>query len=690
MKAGMRVRSIAHPDKGAGVVLGAENFFDEVYVDVFFEKTGERRTLPLTGLAVFSEPLAKLKAGGFSPASRFVLRLLVEQVRAENTRDSLQTAGNFKILPLPHQLLAVSFVLDQFKPRALIADEVGLGKTIEAALIYEELKARGMVRRVLVVAPSGLCHQWREEMKAKFGEEFVIYDRGTVLSLKKLYGERTNVWTLSDRIITSLDYVKPKNIHDELDERTVRARQWHNDNVFSAMTAAGFDMVIFDEAHKLTRDVTGGETARYKVGKALAEAAPVLLLLTATPHQGDPYKFRNLLQLIDPYLFYKNSDVTVENVRKVTVRNNKRAVVDFNGNRVFKQRITSLCLIQRDEERDKIELELYRAVTDYVTTFYELASRRNNRTMMFLLLIYQRMVSSSSRAILKSLSARLAALEDLLRRTAGQEQDARPEELNWDHLEELTAEEQLAELLEAGAGHSAGALPASLAAEIAVLKNCVSLARQAAVGRNDVKFTRLLEIINEFKIRENNPGLKFIIFTEFVETQAYLHDCLSNLGYKTALINGRMSTEEKIAQKEYFREEAQVLISTDAGGEGINLQFCHVMINYDLPWNPMRLEQRIGRIDRIGQAHDVKVVNFQLADTVEQRVRDVIESKLAIIRREFNDGEDKLADILSTLQDEFSFEKIYIDALLKRQQDAAGLEAVSRQIFARAKAIIEE
>ena len=690
MKAGMRVRSIAHPDKGAGVVLGAENFFDEVYVDVFFEKTGERRTLPLTGLAVFSEPLAKLKAGGFSPASRFVLRLLVEQVRAENTRDSLQTAGNFKILPLPHQLLAVSFVLDQFKPRALIADEVGLGKTIEAALIYEELKARGMVRRVLVVAPSGLCHQWREEMKAKFGEEFVIYDRGTVLSLKKLYGERTNVWTLSDRIITSLDYVKPKNIHDELDERTVRARQWHNDNVFSAMTAAGFDMVIFDEAHKLTRDVTGGETARYKVGKALAEAAPVLLLLTATPHQGDPYKFRNLLQLIDPYLFYKNSDVKVENVRKVTVRNNKRAVVDFNGNRVFKQRITSLCLIQRDEERDKIELELYRAVTDYVTTFYEMASRRNNRTMMFLLLIYQRMVSSSSRAILKSLSARLAALEDLLRRTAGQEQDARPEELNWDHLEELTAEEQLAELLEAGAGHSAGALPASLAAEIAVLKNCVSLARQAAVGRNDVKFTRLLEIINEFKIRENNPGLKFIIFTEFVETQAYLHDCLSNLGYKTALINGRMSTEEKIAQKEYFREEAQVLISTDAGGEGINLQFCHVMINYDLPWNPMRLEQRIGRIDRIGQAHDVKVVNFQLADTVEQRVRDVIESKLAIIRREFNDGEDKLADILSTLQDEFSFEKIYIDALLKRQQDAAGLEAVSRQIFARAKAIIEE
>ena len=269
-------------------------------------------------------------------------------------------------------------------------------------------------------------------------------------------------------------------------------------------------------------------------------------------------------------MFTKNSDVTAENVRQVTVRNNKRAAIDFSGNRLFKQRIVSLYLIQRDEARDRVELELYRAVIDYVTAFYELATRQNNRTMMFLLLIYQRMVSSSSRAILKSLSVRLATLEESQRCLAKQEENAPPEELNWDHLEELTTEEQLAELNKTGAGYPFGALPAALTVEIAALKRCVSLARQAATGRNDVKFTRLLEIVDEFKIRENSPRLKFIIFTEFVETQAYLQENLSNLGYHTALINGSMPIEERIAQVERFRQQAQFLISTDAGGGRTN------------------------------------------------------------------------------------------------------------------------
>jgi len=151
-----------------------------------------------------------------------------------------------------------------------------------------------------------------------------------------------------------------------------------------------------------------------------------------------------------------------------------------------------------------------------------------------------------------------------------------------------------------------------------------------------------------------------------------------------------MPSEERLKQKRKFQDEAQFLISTDAGGEGINLQFCWVMINYDLPWNPMRLEQRIGRIDRIGQEHDVKIVNFQIKGTVEQRVRDVIESKLAVIKAEFNDGEDKLSDILSTLDEEFSFDKIYIDAVIKREADSANLEKLAHQIYLRAKEIIKE
>jgi superfamily II DNA or RNA helicase len=692
MNPGTTVRSNTHPSKGSGLVIAVKTIFGREYVDVFFEKTREKLIVPADDLVICEPPEVKLEKGLFSSADRFLLRLLMERIRELKSGSGLQSAGNFKIIPLPHQLLAVDFVLDRFKPRALIADEVGLGKTIEAALIYEEMKARGMARRALIIAPSGLCVQWQEELKLKFFEEFSIYDRETVLSLKKLHGEESNVWTVSDKIITSIDFIKPKRIPHELEGRFARQRQWHNKHVFEAALNAGFDVVIIDEAHKLTKDMSGEETARYKVGKAFSEAAPVLLLLTATPHQGDSAKFKNLLNLIDPYLFYRESDVTPENVKKVTVRHNKRAAVDLQGRRIFKQRITSLYLIERKTVENRIELELYDAVTGYVSDFYNLAYQQNDRTMMFLLLIYQRMVSSSSRAIFVSLSRRLESLQARRRQLAGglDEPDGEDEEPSLDQLEELAAEEQLARLEQHVQSGRDKRQIRDLEMEISHLQRCVALARRATLGRNDAKFVKLLEVIDEFKARENDPHLKFIIFTEFVETQYYLNECLQNLGYTTALINGRMSAREKLQQKKLFQEKAQFLISTDAGGEGINLQFCRVMINYDLPWNPMRLEQRIGRIDRIGQDHDVKVVNFQLAGTVEQYVREVIERKLYTVQQEFQDGEDKLADILSTLQDEFSFENIYINAVLKRQREAAELETLAQEIYRRARVIISE
>lgn len=695
MKIGDTVLSSTYEEKGAGTVLVTRKVFGQEYADVFFEGTREKLTLPVSDLSGVRAPEEKFREGEFSPASKFMLRLLKDHILAASAQEGLQAAGNFKILPLPHQLLAVNFVLDQFKPRALIADEVGLGKTIEAALVYEELKARGIAKRALVVAPSGLCGQWRDELKVKFSEEFALYDRDTVRSLKKMHGEETNVWKLADSVITSVDFIKPKKLGDNLGERTLRNRSWHNRHVFEAAVEAGFDVVIIDEAHKLTKDFSGEETARYKVGKELSEAVPIFLLLSATPHQGDSAKFRNLLHLIDPYLFYKGCELKPENVLKVTVRNNKRAAVDFSGNRLFKQRITSLCKIDRYSREDTIELELYEKVTEYVSEYYDLAERFNDRTLMFLLLIYQRMVSSSSRAILSALSKRLKVLEGEKKSLEGAGREAESEnsggtqnEIDLENLEDLTAEEQLEALERAGSPENVPAKSKYIDYEILNLKNIINLAKEASTGRNDAKFRKLLEIIDEFIIRENNPKLKFIIFTEFVETQKYIDECLISLGYKTALINGSMSPDEKLLEKLKFQDEAQFLISTDAGGEGINLQFCWVMVNYDMPWNPMRLEQRIGRIDRIGQEHDVKIVNFQLEDTVEQRVREVIETKLGTIKIEFNDGEDKLADILSTLQDEFSFEKIYIDAVKKRELDLENLNTLAEQIYLRAKEII--
>jgi len=379
-----------------------------------------------------------------------------------------------------------------------------------------------------------------------------------------------------------------------------------------------------------------------------------------------------------------------ENVKKVTVRNNKRAAVDFNGNRLFKQRITSLYAIERDSEEDEIEVQLYDAVTEYISEYYDMASRDQDRTLMFLLLIYQRMVSSSSRAILRALSNRMNTLVEAKETAdAANEEMASFSDLDAEDLEELTAEKQM-DILERYEGPKKTVRGSKyIEAELEILKQCTELAKSASTGRNDIKFRKLLEVIDEFIIRENKPDLKFIIFTEFIETQNYINDSLTSLGYTTALINGRISADEKLKARNKFQNEAQFLISTDAGGEGINLQFCRVMINYNMPWNPMRLEQRIGRIDRIGQEHDVKVINFQLADTVEQRVRDVIETKLETIKEEFNDGEDKLADILSTLQDEFSFEKIYIDAVRKRESCAQQLNEIAEKMYTRAKEIID-
>lgn len=689
MNIGDVVSCPSQSSKGTGTVVGLQEIFGEKYAEVFFEKTLEKIRLPVFDLSSLKSPILKIKDSEFSPARLYMLRLLKDQIKAVLSQEKISSAANFKILPLPHQLLAVDFVLGQFKPRALIADEVGLGKTIEAALIYEELKARGIAKRILIIAPSGLCQQWQEEMQIKFSEDFVLYDRETVKSLKKLNGEMTNVWKLKNEVITSIDFIKPKKINEDLNERTIVNREWHNKHVYEAASEAGFDVVIFDEAHKLTKGMSGEETARYKAGKNLADTTPILLLLSATPHQGDSGKFLNLLNLVDPYLFYKGCELTPENVKKITVRNNKRAAVDFNGNRLFKKRITSLCVIERDSKEDELEVQLYEAVTEYVSKYYDMASREQNRTMMFLLLIYQRMVSSSSKAIHMALSNRMKALTSTKREDESENLASDNHgEIDVSSLDDLSTEEQLTMLEQFESSKSLAKKNESIQTEIEILSRCVNFAKKASTGRNDAKFRKLLEIIDEFIIRENKPDLKFIIFTEFIETQKYIRDSLNSLGYSTTIINGRMNIHEKIEAKRKFQKDAQFLISTDAGGEGINLQFCRVMINYDLPWNPMRLEQRIGRIDRIGQEHDVKIVNFQIADTVENRVRDVIETKLETVKKEFNDGEDKLADILSTLQDEFNFETFYIDALRKNEANEQQLEDIAEKMYLRAKEII--
>ena len=406
MKIGDIVQSQLYKGQEQGRIIDAITLDEASYYEIFFPESKETLTLEDKDVQKVTGPLENLISENYTSSMLFRLRIIAEKIDSLLYQDKLITANNFKIVPLPHQILAVNNVLGQFMPRCLIADEVGLGKTIEASLIYEELKLRGMVKRILIISPAGLTVQWRDELKTKFNEEFSILDRNSFKAMRELYGN-INVWAKSDRIITSLDFLKPKTIRDSLPERQKRKREEHNKMVTGDCIGVAGIWLYLMKCINSGKDSEGSETSRYKLGKSLSEVAPIFLLLSATPHQGDSEKFRHLLSLIDEYKFYSLETIVPENVRSVTVKNRKRSAVDFKGDLIFKARITSIARIERDE-RD-IEVELYNEVTDYVSQYYKLASREGNFTFMFLLILYQRMVSSSLKAIYHSLSEKASA-----------------------------------------------------------------------------------------------------------------------------------------------------------------------------------------------------------------------------------------------------------------------------------------
>ena len=620
MNVGDYITSKSYASKGKGCILSISEIAGTKTYTVFFESSKDVLSLNENDIVKIKDPFEKIKDNDFDNPLLFPVRILSEKIESLFYQDKIISACNFSIIPLPHQVLTVNNVLEkQFLPRCLIADEVGLGKTIEAALIFEELKFRKMVKRILIVAPSGLTRQWQDELKTKFNEDFVLMTKDSFKSFQEVHGE-DNVWSNYNYVITSVDFLKPKPLDDELSQKEWDGRKWHNEFITNNCINSSWDMVIFDEAHNLSKSGEGLETARYKLGKGLAEVAPILLLLTATPHQGDSQKFKHLLRLIDPYKFYAKDSLTPENVSSVTIKNNKRAAVDFKGNRIFKNRIPQL--IKIPQVPGDIEQQLYDKVTEYVSKYYDLAAREKNFPVMFLLIVYQRMVSSSSRAIFKSMKKRLHYLKtDYI--SANNFKNVEIDEFKDVNLQEVY--DELSNIDENELNDiSPSSIPPIMVEEINMLEQCVNLAQRASQGRQDFKMRKLLEVIDTVIFEEKDPNIKFIIFTEFIETQNYINEVLTGMGYTTTLFNGSMSLDDKIKSKTRFKEECQFLITTDSGGEGINLQFCNIMINYDLPWNPMKIEQRIGRIDRIGQTKDVRIFNFILEGTVEERVHSIL------------------------------------------------------------------
>ncbi|MBI2533276.1 MAG: DEAD/DEAH box helicase, partial [Deltaproteobacteria bacterium] len=562
-----------------------------------------------------------------------------------------------RVDPLPHQLEAVyDFLLKSARVRFLLADDAGAGKTIMAGLLIRELKLRGLAERTLIVCPSNLTFQWQRELKEKFDEKFLVV-KGS--DIRDQFG--VNQWLEQSQVLTSLDLAKREDILPGL-------HQVH------------WDLVIVDEAHRMSWTPPSRKTARYGLGELLRDTADHFLLLTATPHKGDPVNFSLFLQLLDADAYADVRSIReAMNRRRAPfyLRRTKEAMVYFperqpdgswKARKIFTKRIPRTV----DFQIDGAEFDLYRDVTRFVKLQSAKAAAQEEdpraRAVGFLMSLYQRRLASSTYALRHSLENRARRLEEALKtaqqlaRMAPPDLAAAlrdfpaqaglpdPEELEEmdeserERLEEMLdavtlagnreqVQEEIAELLrfadQAKAVEDSGALPAPQSGG----------ARQAG----EAKLSRLKDLLHQEGFFDHSDK-RLLIFTEFKDTLDYLVEILKHWGFRVGVIHGGMkagSREEpnsRLYTEQQFKDGAiQVLVATEAAGEGINLQCCHILFNYDIPWNPNRLEQRMGRIHRYGQLFDCLIFNFVATNTIEGRVLQRLLEKLQEIRDALDD-----------------------------------------------------
>ncbi|MBL1294158.1 MAG: DEAD/DEAH box helicase family protein [Thiotrichales bacterium] len=581
------------------------------------------------------------------------------RVAASQQEEVLLAPMGSNVIPLPHQLKALNKAMSQSQVRYLLADEVGLGKTIEAGLIMRELKLRGLVRRILVVVPRGLATQWVSEMEVHFNEPFELMIPGDVLGKYSGQGQTVeeNIWQRHDQVICPMDSIKPME----------KRRGWSLDRInqynkqrFDDVISAGWDLIVVDESHRLQGSTD--TVARFKLGQGLSDAAPYFLLLSATPHQGKSDGFQRLMSLLDRERFPDEASVTQERVMPYVIRTEKRQVIDAEGKPLFRPRRTQLVSVAW-QARHVAQRDLYDAVTDYVREGYNQALQTKQNAIGFLMILMQRLVVSSPAAIRATLQRRL----EVLNKPSLAEQSSLLDAEEW---EDLDGQQQSDELSKTKIK--------ALKNEKAEVQHLLDLAERCVQQGIDAKADALLEWITQLQREEDDPNLKVLIFTEFVATQTMMAEFLRDRGMSVVTLNGSLSMEERKQVQKSFAEDTRVLISTDAGGEGLNLQFCHVIINYDIPWNPMRLEQRIGRVDRIGQKKVVRALNLVFEDTVEHRVREVLEEKLNIILEEF--GVDKTSDVLDSAQAGKLFDELYTGAINNPDAIDAEIEKALQQL----------
>ena len=561
---------------------------------------------------------------------------------------------------------------------------MGLGKTITAGLILSELRNRGQANRILVLSPAGLVLQWIQEMRDHFHLEFTPLFTNLMAT-----PESGRVWTQFDLVIASYDSVKPiTNRRGWTREKT----EAYNDNRFYAMLDAGWDVVIIDEAHRMAGSSVG--VARNALAAGVSAVAPHLLLLTGTPHQGKVDQFQRLVQFLDPDAFSTPDTVTRDSLRPYLLRTLKKDAVNMEGEPLFVEKTVHLAVLPRDFQTD-LHRRLYTETTDYIRKGYAAAENSRRLGIGFLMVLVQRRLASSTVALEETLRKRLAFLEGIIGpgetsscigygltfpfmtedSTGGSAQDICDE---WSMDPDSDIHEE-----------SLNAPSFDPSYEIEWIRRLLDLVDGLKAEGPDPKARYLLELLRRLQQIERDPKAKFLIFTEFYGTQDMLKAYLEQHGYTVAILNGSMDLYERQEALRSFRQNSQILLSTEAGGEGLNLQFAHLVINYDLPWNPMRIEQRIGRVHRIGQQHPVTVYNLLLNDTVEHRVVEILSEKLENILSHL--GIDKLSDVLDTPAIDSDLQRIYREALMldERQLEAeidSLLDGIRKQIIDAKKA----
>ncbi len=592
-------------DNKEGIVLELDDKFAKVLIN------NEERWYKIDELKDVSDDIIdKFLRGEYDEPMNFIISIDAYRLLSEYRSNPYVLASSTKVEIFPHQIDEVMKILDE--PHILLADEVGLGKTITTAIVASELNARGIVKRMLFVVPKSLTIKWRDELNTRFELGAKIIDADYMRANDNAFKEREFCY------VSSLDYLKQEHVMRLLDKVDI-------------------DLVVIDEAHKLTLN-----SNRYKLGKYLASRSTFMLLLTATPHNGDDDDYLARLQLLDPYI----TNVNASNY--LLIRNIKEDVIDLDGKEVFPKRESKSIEIDLSKE----EIIIHNKLDDYLEELarYSYGDKERENAARFISMLLRKRLSSSIHALRLSLERRLKKLgsADLERFKQGVNIIKEGEE-EFDESEFEKGEESII-------GYTT---LREKSKEEEIINDILSSIKSIN------KDSKLEVLLNYIKTIKQDKDAKIIIFTEYRDTLYYLKDNLK--GYKVVSIDGTMNVNDRKGALDEFRFNADIMLCTDAAGEGIDMQFCNILINYDLPWNPNRLEQRMGRIHRIGQRRNVYYYNFILdpKNTLDGYIFNKLLNKIESIKHAIG---DRIYDILGRLINEEDIAMIY-EELLKVPKD---------------------